>query len=248
MWRDCNAFFGHWPFRDLPVGNDPVAFSRDRAECAIAESWVSPLEAFFRFDPAADNERLGRRLAGAGGFRLLPVINPLGPATPWIEAVSCAPACRLAPVFHGYALDEPRVDRFIQDLDTRCGIVAVTVRLVDRRSQPPAFLLDDVPFGDVCALAMRHPGRRFLATGALLGEIGGQRENLPSNLFFETSFVDGLNGIAEAWKAAAGRLVFGSGFPLLYSLAACRKVDGSSLDKTDVERIAAAGSLDEATV
>jgi hypothetical protein len=239
MRIDVNASWGHWPFRDLRHAQSVAAFVEDRREHGIGETWLTPLEGYFRADPLAETAALRAIFGNVNGVKVVDFVNPTisrGPRSLGRQEEP-PPVIRLAPTFHSYTLGSPQAKEALKAAGG--GIVLLTVRLNDRRGQPAAFAVPDLSIEAVLETAEAHPDCCFVATGCCLREVVQISEEGGglSNLCADVALVDGLDAVAQARHRLGERLVFGSNWPLHYTLAAVRKVAGSSLDSKETAGI-----------
>jgi predicted TIM-barrel fold metal-dependent hydrolase len=211
----------------------------------IRQALLSPFEGIFHQDPVAANERLLRRISGKAGLYAGPVVNPL--ISDWRDQLAhlCGQrqvrAVRLAPGFHGYAVDAAR--DVVAEAARRGLATIVQTRIEDERHhRAPPQRVQEAPLGDIVALAAALPRARVIAAGAYLAEVLRQPDHVRQlrNLWLDVSHIDGLSCLREARDAVgARRLLFATSWPFFYARSATLKVDEAKLPQRDVESICA---------
>jgi predicted TIM-barrel fold metal-dependent hydrolase len=155
----------------------------------------------------ADNDAVLRACEGSGG-RLVPFFfaNPHRPAAVYAATAGRFRGLEVSPAVHGVGLADPRV----------AGLVAVA----DRFEHPVYVVCLDRPgarVSDLVALARRFPRVRFVLGHSGIGNIDLYALTLirdEPNILLETS--GGYACVAEAaiGRLGAGRVLFGSEYPL----------------------------------
>ena len=140
MLIDCNAYIGHWPFRQRQFETcEGLLKSMDRFGVSMAV--VSNMNSIFYKNTQAANEELHKQLNddNTARDRIIPfaVINPI--YSGWkndFEVSSTAmgmKGIRLFPRYHGYALTNPACIELVKMARDRGLPVALCLRMVDAR-------------------------------------------------------------------------------------------------------------------
>lgn len=230
MIIDTNAHLGHWPFRQL-AHSDAEGFLRLMDGFGVTQAWVGAFEGVFYRDCGAANRGLLAEIAGHED-RLVPWVT-LNPAFPgWEDDLAEAAAAglvgvRLYPNYHRYTLADERCLDLLAALEEQGVPVAIYHKLVDERLHhwhcvvPPTEMV-------LGPLAARFPELTIIACGvSLLG-----LAQLPTNVYVETSRIEGIAGVAAlAETIGVDRVLFGSHAPYFYLEAALLKMVESGLDE-----------------
>lgn len=241
---DRNAFAGSWPFRFLGEAAGPALVEKELGAAGIGSAWTSPLDALFNAEPYSANDWLIREAGGGPLLQVVPVFNPrlIGAGSDLANLLNEhpeIPAIRLAPGYHGYEADAPEARAFVENIPPGKTIL-ITLRVQDRRGQPPLFQVPDVLPDHAFALAQAFPHQTFLLCGIRLGDVTSAKEKWPRfpNLHIETSFIDNISGIATCADIVGDdRLHLGTLAPLLYASASVEKIQHSGLTTDRIQRI-----------
>jgi hypothetical protein len=227
MIIDVNAAVGRWPFCSAQ-SMTPSRLSTLLAKAGVDVALCSSLEACFHEDADEDNRRLSGQLRGHRRLRPVPVVNPS--MANWPELVERwgpkAPAVKILPSYHAYALADARVDALAAELTRRRRPLLVQVRMEDERVQAPAFRVPPVPVADIAALAGRFPRLTIVALGTYLPEATCLLRQSPG-VRIDISLLDRLDVVGELvrqHRLASRRLLLGTNSPLLHARAAVLKV------------------------
>ena len=261
---DASAWVGSWPFRSA-AAETPAALERLLQPHGVEGACAAPLEAVLAPDPMPVNLaflRAVRRRQG-GSFRWVPAVVVDPTLAGWDDGLRrClalgARCVKVLPNYHLYAPGQdgstvwvPRAaEAGRRALDELCGLAAaaevpvgVQLRVQDERAQHPRMKVPGVPPTEVAALALRHPGTRFLACGAYLAELPAFAT--APNLSAEMSFVEGEDTLAQALgHLPATRLVLGTHAPLFYVWAGLAKVLAAGSLAPEVRAAVASGNAE----
>lgn len=211
---------GPVPFDDLPADPRP-----DMDRLGIQEAWVTHTLSLYS-DPQAGNQALFAQKDP----RLVPVPVVVPGACTLDEVLEWdVRMVRLCPERHRFDLTGPTARRWLAALDTTVAI--------DLEETTPARLLaltKDLP--DLRILLLNPGYRRLREVAELMAEA--------PNVWLEIGTVNTQRGVE--WLAAqfgAGRLVFGTGAPVLDDCGPRFLLDHLDLPKEDIELIAAGGTL-----
>lgn len=193
----------------------------------IRRAAVSRLEGVWFKDSGVANAEL-HTMVGHLADRFFPVytLNPTFPA--WQEHLArcvddygLAPgrgAIRLHPSYHGYRLDDSRVDGCLDRLARLYLPVVLTIQLEDARMQHPAMRAPDLGLADVVALLSRWPQIRWVIAAAVHSQILAVGTQVPAeaHVWFDISRVQGpIDGIPIlSERLGSRRLLFGTNLPL----------------------------------
>ncbi|UBU11431.1 amidohydrolase family protein [Nonomuraea gerenzanensis] len=215
---DAHRLVGPVPFDDLPEDPRP-----DMRRLGIDRAYVTHSPSLYS-DARAGNEALFR----LDDPRLVPVPvllpDPFEPAPHWD-----VPMVRLCPARHRFELTGPTTLRWLAEL-------GVTV----------AVDFDETSPGQLLALARELPGQRILLLNPgyrRLRAIGELMAAIP-NLWVEIGTVNTQRGVE--WLAGhfgAGRLVFGTGAPVMDDCGPRFLLDHLDLPEADIALIASGGGL-----
>lgn len=241
---DRNAFAGSWPFRFLGEAAEPAVVEKELRAAGIGSAWISPLDALFNAEPFSANDWLIRKASDHPLLQVVPVFNPRltgagADLANLLKEHPEIPAIRLTPGYHGYEANAPEVRDFVKNIPPG-KTVLITLRVQDRRGQPPLFQVPDVPLDSAFALAEAFPRQTFLLCGIRVGEVTSAREKWRRypNLHIETSFIDNISGIADCAEAVGdNHLHLGTLAPLLYASASVEKIRTSGLGRDRIRSI-----------
>ncbi|MBZ4191176.1 amidohydrolase family protein [Niabella beijingensis] len=180
MLIDCNAYIGHWPFKQLQH-NTCKALLQRMDQFGVALSLVSNLNGIFYKNTQVANEELYDEIRSDHRFgkRLLPfaIINPV--YATWKEDLEiCVKkmgmrGVRLYPHYHDYDITEPPVIELVQRARDLGVPVAFPLRMVDSRQRSWMDLEKEWTLKEFIPIVKRVPDARYLflniATGMALG-------------------------------------------------------------------------------
>ena len=229
---DANVGVGHWPFRKLAVETAEQLRS-ELTRAGIKRALVYSINAVFYKDVHSGNMELAELASGESWAHIAAVINPTRPGAldDLNEAVAELATCavRLFPGYHGYALDDPWVERFLSALreaHPRMPVV-ITVRLEDERLHHPMARVPAVDLAPVAELASRFPERPFILAGVNLGAAKQVRDAVgaDASVFYEISRMTDQEFLRTALEALpAERLIFGTNLPLFNPGSGVQKI------------------------
>jgi hypothetical protein len=243
MRTDVNCLAGHWPFRKL-YKNTAADLASVHRRHGIGTGYVASLNAVFYNDPFEGDEELHEQLRGTPYKHVL-TVNPELPG--WERDIRDGIArfgirgVRIYPAYHGYALAGGPMRRLAGTLERHRLPLFLTVRMEDERLD---YLFKPTPL-DVNDI------RRFLeAAGERLpivllniryAELLALQETIVRlpNVFFDTSGLkDGLFVVEKLLERfPAGRLLYGSQYPLYCLHSTVLLVDQAEIDEQTKERI-----------
>ncbi|MFB4270940.1 amidohydrolase family protein [Nonomuraea sp. GTA35] len=215
---DAHRLIGPVPFDDLPRDPRP-----DMERLGIDRAYVTHTLSLYS-DARAGNEAL----LALDDPRLVPVPvllpDPFEPVPDWD-----VPMVRLCPARHRFELTGPTALRRLAELDVTAAID-----------------LDETSPGQLLTLARELPGQRILLLNPgyrRLRAIGELMAAIP-NLWLEIGTVNTQRGVE--WLAGhfgAGRLVFGTGAPVMDDCGPRFLLDHLDLPEADIALIASGGGL-----
>ncbi len=242
MIIDTNAYLSRWPFRRL-AGDEPAEFVATIRKQGIAQAWVGSFDGLLHKDVGAVNARLAADCKSHGEGLLVPFgsVNPTLPD--WQEDVRrCReqhrmPGIRLHPNYHGYALADPRFAEVLRLAANSRLIVQLVVTMEDERTQHPLIQVPSVDLGPLAGIVPTIPSLRLMVLN--------QRHDAPvkkiaeaGHVWFDFAMVERLRGVSTlARQVPAGRVVFGSHFPLFYVESAVLKMREAGLKDEELRAI-----------
>jgi predicted TIM-barrel fold metal-dependent hydrolase len=247
---DVNVWLGHWPFQRFRMESAAVLSRHLEAE-GIGRALVSAPEAAFLPDCAEANAMLERRLKGSAKLLPVPVVNPA--LENWREVLrrgldARAPAVRLLPGYHCYAIDDARSLTLLEEV-ARDGSRAVLVqmRMDDERAHHPLCKIPPVDCAALIQVARRLPG---LSIVALCGYFAEAVRLLAEtrNVSVDLAYVERLGTVASLLEASSSahraeeRILFGSHTPFLYTRAAALKLEAADVTPAVRQAIASANA------
>lgn len=245
---DFNTKLGHWPYRPVR-GIDALLETMD--VFGIERTVVSSLSAVHYFNPHEGNEELIRAV-DAHRDRLISfaVLKPnFAGSLEDLETCLSEYGMKglvLYPNYHRFSLDEPGLEPFMARAAAAGLPVCVQSGMEDPRRQYDREIIDQVPPEAIGGFARRYPEVSVVALGLKWGQPEQLGDPWPENCFFDTSNYETMGELeqavaqfgAERRGYAAGRILFGTHFPLFAPLANIDKLRCAAL--TDTERHAIA--------
>ncbi len=221
---DANAYLGHFAFRQLRHNTGP-GLTRLMDRFGIQRAVVSSAASITYRNPQPGNEELAAEVKADRG-RLIPfaVLSPVYAG--WRDDLKTCheqfgmKGVRLYPGWHKYALTDPRCRELVNAAAERRMVVAIPVRVEDRRQQGWLIDIPDVELDDIAALIRACPNARFLvqnAAGVAGSALGGAK--LPANFAVDTArlTVEFGNDLARTIQVLGeDRVLFGTGMPFHY--------------------------------
>jgi predicted TIM-barrel fold metal-dependent hydrolase len=250
---DVNAWLGHYPFRQIP-GNTPEALLRTMDQRGIDKAVVSSLHGVFYRDPQPANAELADWIAPFRD-RLVPfaTLNPTYPG--WDDDLRrCREdwgmvGIRLYPAHHRYSLVTSECRALVDAVTADRLPVAIPLRIEDRRQRHWMDTTQDVSLAAVAELSEACPAASLIALEAL-GVENSRFVRDPAlgsaRVYFEFSRMATVlqRTIPELiGQIGPDRLLFGTGMPLKYPLAAVMKLELLQVPE-EVKQQLAAGNLE----
>jgi hypothetical protein len=242
MRIDVNTSLGHWPFMrfDQTCGAD---LARHLAEESIDRALVWSIDSVLFPEPHLCNLDLAEEISGHPSLIPLMTVDPS--LSHWRNCLAhyrqMGPlnAVRIVPNYHRYPLDLPVVDELAETLIEQPNpVLVVQLRVDDERGQYPLMMVPGVSVDDVVALAWRWPALPIVCLCPYRADaLRLVRET--DNVYVDISFVEFLDTLAHVTaEIPAGRLLFGSHTPFLYTRAAGMKLDCATIDRESLDAIA----------
>jgi len=246
MIVDAATYLGPWPFREIE--GKPAGLARMMRGFEVSAAVVSPLDGLYHQYLAGPNGRVLKQIEGKEGLFAAPLVSlRMADWRERIDEYAAHPqvkAVRLAPTFHGYAASDAKG---AAEWAAKRGLaVAVQLRMLDERFHPVFLELPPTPLAEVVALAAETPKVRWVVSAARLGEMLPLAESIRklSNLWLDTSHVDGLECMRRACKAlGAGRLLFSTCWPFFYAKSAFLKAEEAELPAREAKRVMAGNAV-----
>jgi uncharacterized protein len=237
---DINAKLGPWPYRpvkglsDLLNGMDALSIER---------AAVSSLSAVHYLNPQDGNNELAALLRPhADRLFMFAVVRPNFAG--WREDLRrCvddygARGIVVYPNYHEYNLTDEATAPLMHEAGRLRLPVCVQSGLEDVRRQFRPYKTDDVPANDIGDLARAFPETTFIAFGLKYGQPEQMGEPLPDNLYFDTSNYESMGEMeAAVARFGAGKILFGTNFPLFNQQANVDKVRKADINENDHEMI-----------
>lgn len=247
MLLDVNAALGHWPFAKFE--QDTARQLADHlAAAGIDLALVSSIETALFPDPHIPNMELVDTLESVPNLLPLMTLDPT--LSHWRDCLDTyrergvLSAVRVLPNYHRYTLDDPRFDELAVALQAGDHpVLVVQMRLEDERGQYPLMQVPGVPVADVVALAERHPRLPILCLCPYRPE-AIELVRSTENVFVDIAFVEFKDTLASLLThIPAGRVLFGSHTPMLYTRAALMKMEHANIDSVAIEAIGSTNAL-----
>lgn len=241
MIIDTNVNLSRWPFRRTPCDETDALLERLR-KWSITQAWTGSLDGVFHRDVGGVNQRLFEECQ-----RHTSLLIPFGTVNPtlpdWEEDLRRChedyrmPGIRLHPNYHGYTIDDPRLEQLLQLAIERDLIVQLAVRMDDTRVQHHLMQVADVNVDPLPALLQNVPGLRLMLINALRVVLQPKLRGIvdAGNVHVEISMLEGLGCVGELLATMPlERVHFGSHLPLFNLESAILKLSESAL--TDDQR------------
>ncbi len=239
---DTNISLFRWPFRRLPL-DDPDTLVKKLRVLGIDQAWAGSFEGILHRDIAGVNQRLADACRSRVELIAVGSVNPELPD--WEDDLRrCSeehnmPGIRLHPNYHGYTLDDPRFRRLMELATTAGRFIQIAAAMEDTRTQHALVQVPDVDFSPLVKLLKVMPGARVQILNHNLRSPLLQQLGETPGMFFDTSRVDGTDGVPQlAHSVAPGRVLFGSHAPFLIPEAALIRVHESGvLDEASLRAV-----------
>lgn len=243
MKFDCNCFTGNWPFFKVRCNTLEKLMEKHRS-CGIEGGFVSALESIFYQDPYEAEVLLAEAVKGTS-YRHAMILNPTLPG--WKDDLTRAmrdldiQAVRLVPGFHGYKLTDAVTDEVSALVQQYELPLIITARMRDERCmymiQPEVLQVDDI-----VAFLEKNPNIITILAHLRAWEAEKILAQFPEreNLFTDISgFKDGLFIIDQMQEkdTVRGRMVYGSGAPLMDLHATVWLIDTSEIGRSAIDEI-----------
>lgn len=232
---DVNAYLGHFAFRRLRYNTaDGLLRLMDRK--GIERAVVSSAASITYRNAQSGNEEIAAEIRGHRD-RLVPfaVLNPAYAG--WKEDLEiCAhefgmQGLRLYPNWHNYRLTDAVCQDMVHDASERGLLLAIPIRVEDRRQHSWLVDVPDVSHDEIAALVRAAPQSRFIlmnGSGYTGSELGRPENGLPRNYSIEISLLTAEigNELGQLLSVLGeDRLVFGTGMPFHYADPAILKIE-----------------------
>lgn len=230
---DTNVTLSRWPFRRLPL-DEPEPLVARLKSLGVAEAWAGSFDGLFHRDVRSVNRRL------AEACRQHPELRPFGSVNlelpDWEgDLQECfgplkMPGVRLHPNYHGYALNDARVERLLQSAAAAGRLVQIAAAMEDVRTQHPLAPVEDIDLSPLPEMLSRVPGARVqILNHRLRPPLLEQLAAVPG-LYFDTARVEGTDSVPALVRSVPrGRVLFGSHAPFLNPEAALIRTHESGL-------------------
>jgi predicted TIM-barrel fold metal-dependent hydrolase len=246
MLIDVNCWTGHWPFQEL-LPREPADLARHLRAEKIDRALVSSCESVFYPDPHPANEELFRRLEDLPMLLPVPVLNPaLGNWKDLLDRYRRlgVRALALLPSYHGYSLNGSTMALFMGAWRQNASPpLMIYMRLEDERSHHPLCKVPPVEADHLVQFARRFAEHTFVICCCYFREA---RVLLPQaeNVLLDVSFVEKFKSMASLMELAdAGRLLFGSHTPFIYTRSSLMKVHSPHVPERERNRITYANAI-----
>jgi uncharacterized protein len=219
---DVNVKLGHWPYRPLR-GPDSLLETMDAH--GIARAVVSSLNALFYLNPQDGNDEVAA-WAKPHRDRLIPLAVLRPNFTGWQDDLTrCIDdygmkGVVLYPNYHRFDLSDPSLEPLMEVAAHRHLPVCVQMTLEDPRRQFDREIVEDVPVHQLEEFVAAYHGVTVIGLGLKQGQPHQVGDPLPRNFRFDLSNFEGMGKVEEALDAfGAGRILFGTNYPLFNTLA-----------------------------
>ncbi len=245
MLIDCNAYVGHWPFRQLQNNTCRELLERMEKQ-GVSKAVVSNLNGVFYKNTQHANRELYDEIRSDRRFakRIIPfaVINPA--YSGWKNDFEICrnelgmKGIRLHPVHHRYGLDHPSCIELVKMARDFNLPVALSLRLVDARTSSWLDVEEEWALEDIVPILKAVPDAKFLilnVAGSTALDSGSQATFDQSAVLMDTS---GRN-IADLGRLIArfGRekFAFGTHAPLLDDFTGLLRIEALRENEADTK-------------
>lgn len=233
---DINTALGHWPFMRFPQ-TTPAKLSRHLKKEGITQALVASIDAIFYPDPDVYNRLLAASLKSFP--ELLPVftVNPVLANWEKIVESSRIKAVKIYPGYHNYSLLSDQVYLLAGKLIENNMSLMVQIRVEDERSHHPLCQIPPVPVADIVRFAEKYPSLPVICLCPYFAELIPLTSG-NENVYVDISFVETMNTVNRVLKdVPAGKILFGSHTPFLYTRAAAMKTEYAEIDRKTYKMI-----------
>ena len=236
---DMSVWTGHWPFAHLRYGKLELMEKKLRS-INVGKAFVAPSEAILEKDPMRANMALSDQIRG-DFFSPVHVID-LSYGN-WKECMEAAASdgrvamIKLLPNYHRYELDECKLGR-LTELTGKYGmIIAIQIRVEDKRLQYPLMQVNDVEIHSITKVVSRFPEQIFILNNIYMHEI---RHIIDSNnVYMDIACIEQQDTLEKLSKRfTLDRFVFSSHCPFLYPEGSLSKLKGSRLGINEINKVA----------
>lgn len=246
MLIDVNCSLGWWPFQRFRQ-DTAGKLARHLASEGVSRALVSAVENVLYPDPHVYNRLLLKKLKPYPGLVPIMVLNPS--LSHWQEcldaydAAETGHAVKILPNYHRYSLDAPCVAALMEALARKPKrVLIVQMRVEDERNQYPPMKIPGVSVEEIIALANRFPKVRIVCLCSYRREAASLVKET-ENVYVDTAFLEFLNTLRFVTdKIPAGRLLFGSNTPILYTRSNIMKVRCAEIPRRDLRAISSANA------
>ncbi len=240
---DINAYFGHWPFWDLPhTSCDDLVSLMDRNQ--IDSAAALSLRGVMVDWKAGNDETLAAAKKHAGRLIPMATMSPfMNGGRDELRRLSDAgmKGIRLFPSFHSYSLDSDFVDEVCRAAAERKMPVVIPTRpMMNWRFKA-------IPVESIGAVIARHPGTTFLISGPnylieYQALVKVMRAN--ANVVYEISCLQGFDSVVNlVGEVGADRVLFGTGAVLNYPACNVAKLENAEITQSQREQIASKNAM-----
>ena len=237
---DVNVSLGNWPFQRFSLDTPDKLVKHLKSE-GISSALVSPIESVFYPDPGVYNKLLIQRLKPYPNLYPVMVLNSI--LADWRQRLreysdySKIKAIKILPNYHNYSLSEKFVDDLMNELRERKIALIIQMRIEDERNQYPLLKVAGVKVKEIIQLANRFPQVPIICLCPYYEEAVALVKET-SNIHIDISFTERLDTIVSLLnEIPAGRVLFGSHTPFLYTCSAVMKLKFANISKKDLKAI-----------
>lgn len=243
MLIDCNAYIGHWPFRQLR--NNTCASRLEQMEALDVDiSVVSNLNGIFYKNTQAANQELHDEIRSDKKFgdRFIPfaVINPI--FSGWEDDFKTSidrygmRGIRLYPKYHKYELDNRNCIELVKMARDKDVPVALSLRMVDSRPSSWLDIQKEWALKDVVPIIRAVPDAKYMILN-VANNTNLTQEDL--QLFQKTDLIMDTSGrniihLGEMLQTFGnGKFAFGSQAPILDHYTGLLRVESLRQEEAD---------------
>ena len=238
---DISVSPGYWPLhlckqlslvqvRDELAAEGIEAFFPSAAECVLAP------------DPGPYNRRLIEDADGHPSIFPLPVINPR--LNGWEENLEnyleakTVKAVKIIPNYHYYCLQSGFLGPLVRHLASRLMPLVIQMRIDDERNHHVRMQVPAVPVNEVVSLHHRFPEHPIVCLNLYWRE-AIELCRRTRNVYIDSAFAEHYETFNTLLKVIpAGRIMFGSHSPFLYTRSAVMKLSQAPIS-TETRRLIA---------